>query len=147
MVLIKKVGTSTTFNYLMILFFGLCSLGLIYTMPITECKEKLGCMDRFVCRLLVGRLSPFPMTTTGASSSLTGTIIPLMNKPWACPPFLLTGSGSLRWMPTTTASAIAFWFVLLFIFWCLFLSVNFSVPSDSRKRKIQLLPSFKSLRL
>ncbi|RVX21097.1 hypothetical protein CK203_001834 [Vitis vinifera] len=70
-------------------------LGLIYTMPITECKEKLGCMDRFVCRLLVGRLSPLPMTTTGASSSLTGTIIPLMNKPWACPPFLLTGSGSL----------------------------------------------------
>ena len=142
---LQKVGTSTV-NYLIILFSGVYSLGLIYTMPITECKEKLGCMDRFVCRLLEGRLNPFPMTTTGASSSLTGTIIPLMNKSWACPPYLLTGSGSLRWIPTpNTASAMAFLLGRhLFIWpWCLGLSLRGAQSGLPRIRtRVQALRTF-----
>jgi hypothetical protein len=71
-------------------------LGLICTTLTMECKEKQGFMDQSVYRFLMERQNRLHMIMIGASSSTIGTTKALMNKPLDCPPFLLSGLGSLR---------------------------------------------------
>ena len=119
----------------------MCRLELICTTHTMECKENQGYMDQSVYQFEIILQNHLPMIMIEASSLLIGTTIALMSKPLDCPPNPLSGLGSLRYMVLTVTcvknriNVISCCYSLSNSY-CFYL---FSVTSDSRKRKIQLL--------